>query len=211
MGVANWADAMIHSTRVRPKRPPRTKIVSLIEPIRIETDGLRWLAVRVASSCEAKVAEALTGLGYRSYCPLGAKFKFWSKGARRGPQKYVAQFPVFSRYIFVGLRAGQVLSAAADRNIEAVLGNSVGPLYVPAIAIRMMNDLELAHHWDETRSWREKSPFQPGSEALITAGPFAGVRATVDRLESESKIAVLVSLFCRLTPLELSPCQIEPA
>lgn len=211
MGKIGWASAMIHSTRVSNRRAPPIKDIPIREAVRIETEDMRWIAVCVEAGCELKVVDALMGLGYQSYCPLGAKFKFWSEGPRRSPRKFVRQHPVFSRYIFVGLMPGRVLSRTADDRITAILGDARGPIFMPATAVRAINDLELAYHWDETRSWREKSPFQPGSQALIKDGPFAGIYATVDKLESESKISVLVSLFGRLTPLELSPCQIDAA
>ena len=119
------------------------------------------------------------------------------------------QFPVFSGYIFAGIARGQHLGRSSVEKIAAILGDACGPLTIPARAIRTLNELELAFHWDETRSWREKSPFQRGSPIRITDGAYASFTATVDALVSETRIRVLVSMFGRLAPVELDIEAIE--
>lgn len=169
----------------------------IIEPRKLETANARWVAVRTAVGCEMRVAEELRVLDYRAYCPLGAKFVFWCDG-KRSRQKLVKQFPVFARYIFVGLAPGQVLGkgvvdvreksfyidpqtgqvkdvAASKRwlaaeRIECVLSDSAGPIPIPARAIETLNTAELARYWDETYNWRDPSrqPFAIGENVLIT-------------------------------------------
>lgn len=225
---------MATATLNRP--PPRSwRDRPIIEPSKVETTDARWVAVRTAVGCEQRVADELRILGYRAYCPLGAKFVFWSDG-KRSRQKLVKQFPVFARYIFVGLMPGQELGKgvvdvrqkltyfhdgeekiiaggkrwlAAER-IESVLSDSVGPIPIPARAIETLNTAELARYWDETYSWRDKPPFAPGETIMITgSGPFQHFYATVDAQQSEDKIKVLVSIFGRPTAVTLDMADIE--
>jgi transcriptional antiterminator RfaH len=210
VGKTNWANAVIHVSRVRAPRPQTPPAKPVIEPTRIETDGLRWHALATQAKCELRVKAELDGLGYRAYCPLGAKFVFWEH-TRRLKHKSVKQLPVFSRYIFVGLTALQVIGRHTVDKVIAVLSDTGGALTIPSAVIRRINDLELAYHWDETRSWREKSHFQVGSQARIVDGPLAGLYATVDEIASEERIRLLVELFGHSTPVELSACQIESA
>lgn len=211
MGAVDWAIAQIHSSRVRtPNRPP--KEIPIIPPSKIEVEDVRWIAVRTAPKCELRVAGDLAQLGYRPYCPLGAKFVFWKNGKmRRSPRKFVRQFPVFAGYIFVGLGTGQHLARDTVEKIVSILGDSSGPLRIPPAAIGKLNALETAYHWDETRSWREKSPFQPNSPIRITDGAYASFNATVDALVSETRIKVLVEMFGRATPVELDTGSVESA
>lgn len=208
MGAVDWTLAGIHASRVRtPNRPP--KEIPIIAPSRIEVDDVRWIAVRTAPKCELRVAQDLAALGYRPYCPLGAKFVFWKNGRQRAQRKFVRQFPVFAGYIFVGLSAGRVLARDTVEKIVSILGDSSGPLRIPPSAIGTINSLETAYHWDETRSWREKSPFKPGSPIRVTDGAYASYNATVDVLVSETRIKVLASMFGRMVPIELDMGSVE--
>lgn len=74
----------------------------LTEPVAIETRRLRWLAVLTAPACERRVADELNTLGFKAYCPLGRRLVSW-QGGRQLKQKLIREFPVFSRYLFVGI------------------------------------------------------------------------------------------------------------
>ena len=56
----------------------------------------------------------------------------------------------------------------------------------------------------------DKSDFVVGSEIEISDGPFAGFVGIVDRVESEQeKLTVMVSIFGRMTPVEIGYSQIK--
>lgn len=223
---------------IQRRPPPKSwRDRPIIEPRKVETTDARWVAVRTATGCEQRVADELRILDYRAYCPLGAKFVFWQDN-KFSRQKLIKQFPVFARYIFVGLAPGQELGKGVvdvrektfytDRNgeqqiiavgkrwlaaerIESVLSDSVGPIPIPPLAIETLNTAELARYWDETYSWRDpsKQPFAMGETVTIMNGSFAKFYATVDARQSEDKIKVLVSIFGRPTAIVLDMADIE--
>lgn len=56
----------------------------------------------------------------------------------------------------------------------------------------------------------KKSDFVLGSEVEIAAGPFAGFVGIVDKIEEENeKLVVMVSIFGRMTPVELGFDQVK--
>ena len=56
----------------------------------------------------------------------------------------------------------------------------------------------------------KKSEFNIGSEAEITDGPFAGFVGIIDRIDEENeRLTVMVSIFGRMTPVELSFNQVK--
>jgi len=56
----------------------------------------------------------------------------------------------------------------------------------------------------------EKAPFSVGSEVHITSGPFAGFVGIVDKIDEErERLTVMVSIFGRLTPVELGFDQVK--
>lgn len=183
----------------------------LVEPKKIAVEGISWRAVRVDASCERRVADDLQLLGFHAYCPLGRKHVSWV-GARQLKKKIVRQFPVFSRYIFAGhsIGAKRELDCDAHDKIHSIMKNCGRHMTVPTEAIAHINNLEFAGQWDETRSYIEKSPLKRAREVRIADnGPFHGFNATVDRLESESAVFLLVSIFGRPTPIKIDPELVE--
>lgn len=178
----------------------------LTEPVAIETLGLRWLAVLTAPACERRVADELNTLGFRAYCPLGRRLVSW-QGGRQLKQKLVREFPVFSRYLFVGLPTGFTLGRHLSDKIVSILGDASGPVVIPPAAIARINALELAGEWDETKPRR--SPFQPGVSVSIPRGPYAGFLATIDVQESETRLRVLVNMFGRQSAVSVDLAQVE--
>jgi transcriptional antiterminator NusG len=56
----------------------------------------------------------------------------------------------------------------------------------------------------------EKSPFSVGGEVHITKGPFAGFVGIIDKIDEErEKLTVMVTIFGRLTPVELGFDQVK--
>jgi transcriptional antiterminator NusG len=56
----------------------------------------------------------------------------------------------------------------------------------------------------------EKHTFEPGKEVDISEGPFAGFVGIIDSVDEENeKLTVMVSIFGRMTPVELSFDQVK--
>lgn len=57
---------------------------------------------------------------------------------------------------------------------------------------------------------REKSPFAVGNEVHVDSGPFAGFVGVIDKIDEErERLTVMVSIFGRLTPVELGFDQVK--
>jgi len=57
---------------------------------------------------------------------------------------------------------------------------------------------------------KEKAPFTVGNEVHIDSGPFAGFVGVVDKIDEErERLTVMVSIFGRLTPVELGFDQVK--
>lgn len=207
MGKTSFGNAAGQAGALRARAVPVPRR-SLRDSLPIDCAPWRWLAVRVASNCELLVADALTSLGHVGYCPLGAKLAFWS-GRKRVSEGFIRQFPVFARYVFAGIAHGVVLRKATSDRIEAILGDSSGPLFIPTAAIQQINKLECEFWWDETRRWIDRPEFDQGMAVRIKEGPLAGLSATVDGMTSESTIRLLVGLFGGARLVEIGIGQIE--
>lgn len=176
------------------------------EPQALDADGARWFAVRTSHARERPLQIELEAIGLRAYCPLVTKWA-WKHGRRTKDKR---QTPVFSRYIFAGCGPGQYVSRHTADGIEAVLGSYDSPIVIPPAALRAINALELAGEWDETRSWEEKTPFQPNRRVVVRGGAFADLDGLVDVAMSEDRIRVLISMFNQPVPVEIDACNLEP-
>lgn len=57
---------------------------------------------------------------------------------------------------------------------------------------------------------REKSPFAVGNEVHVASGPFSGFVGIIDKVdEDKERLTVMVSIFGRLTPVELGFDQVK--
>ena len=178
---------------------------------KIDVEAYRWVALRISHAKEFSAAEELTAKGFLGYCPMGRKFAIWASHKKRAPKGTIRNYPVFSRYIFCGLKEGQVVGRDTRIGVDWTLGDSSGPIYIPPIAIRHLNDLEISGEWDTTKDWREKSPYAVGSQVKITDGAFAGFQATVSALESENRIRLLIDMFGRAINVRVTPLQVSLA
>ena len=78
--------------------------------------------------------------------------------------------------------------AISQKEIERIIGQMKGEVAVAA----------------------KKSEFTVGSEVDITDGPFAGFVGIIEKIDDESeRVTVMVSIFGRMTPVELGFNQIK--
>ncbi|MBN2266992.1 MAG: transcription termination/antitermination factor NusG [Candidatus Babeliaceae bacterium] len=114
---------------------------------------------------------------------------------------------LFPGYILVEMEMGPAafrLVAAMPRVIRFLGGANPAPLSSREI------DRVLAQMRGEVKLAVEKCQFEVGKEVEITAGAFAGFVGIVDAIDEESeKLTIMVSIFGRMTPVELSFDQVK--
>jgi transcription antitermination factor NusG len=195
---------------VRDSQLQRDRAKKVSDPVAIDTDGVRWVAVRTMHASEWRVAVDLKAIGLRPYCPMIRKFVFRGVSRSASRSKTLIQQPVYARYLFVGLPPGRTVTRYCAEKIEGVLHDSSGPLAIPASGIAWINSQELAGVWDLRGPWKaDASNYSLGETVRISQGPFAGFPACVDAITSENRIKAIVNIFGRGTPVELDCCQIE--
>jgi transcription antitermination factor NusG len=186
----------------------------LIEPVRIETEGLRWAVARVAPGAERRVARDLAGEGLTAYCPLGRRLATQGRvvvnGLRRR-RRVMRQFVVFSPYLFLGCaparEVGRDIRDRSGERIGTVIGDATGPTWVAPRIIAEINALEIAGQWWE--NWAGQTRLKPGAEVVVKAGAFAELRGIVEALPAEMRVTIDLDLFGRPTPVTLDVCQVD--
>ena len=83
---------------------------------------------------------------------------------------------------------GEKPSALSDKEVERIFSQMSGKLAVST----------------------EKTPFAVGGEVHISSGPFSGFVGIIDKVDEErERLTVMVSIFGRLTPVELGFDQVK--
>ncbi len=131
-----------------------------------------------------------------------AKAKAPSEDAKRPEEEYL-----FPGYMLVELEpVTEALRLVSQTpRISRFLG---GKDPVPLSAVEM--ERVLAQVRGEVIVSREKHAFETGSETEIVDGPFAGFVGIIDTIDEEhEKLTVMVSIFGRMTPVELAFDQVK--
>jgi transcription antitermination factor NusG len=183
---------------------------------RLENRAIRpWTVLRVTSGMERKVAKALgpkteddpQGAGLAIYVPIERyrPARTWRSRTR----------PLMPGYIFADLPDEDSLDLARKNYaVREVMCRDGQPVKVPALAIGCMILMEACGEFDLT--WDAPAPIRnkargrkptrkwvKGQRVKVADGPLAGFLAEIIKADQADKIAVLVSIFGRETPVEL--------
>ena len=97
--------------------------------------------------------------------------------------RIVSLTPRISRFL-----GGEYPASLSDKEVERIFAQMEGKLSISS----------------------EKSPFSVGNEVHVCSGPFSGFVGIIDKVdEDKERLTVMVSIFGRLTPVELGFDQVK--
>ncbi len=170
-----------------------------------------WYVIHTYSGFENRVREALEekvrSLGLanrvgRVLVPTEEVVKI------RGGKKQVMTRKFFPGYVLMEMCIDDELQQLVKLTpkVTGFLGSGAQPAPLSQQEV----DLLLKQVDEGLSPSREKTQFEKGESVRITDGPFFGFNGVVDELHADqSKVKVLVSIFGRSTPVELSFLQVE--
>jgi transcriptional antiterminator NusG len=186
----------------------------------------RWYVLQTFPGKEAKVMRRFRDRGISAYHPLVRKVQ-----TVRG-RRIDRSVPLFATLIFIPdfqARIGGVFVEGVDRYLK--FDDRYYP-YLPEVAPTVrraevpiesrfvkrddklildmagIRNLEAVGNIPVARRYRL---LKAGQMIRVVGGPFAAFNGTIDRLDSNGRLKVLVNLFSRMTPIELDEGQIEAA
>lgn len=186
----------------------------------------RWYVLQTWPGKEAKVMQAFEDRGISAYWPLLRK-----TALRRGRKIDVVE-PLFAQLIF--LPDFQVYDAAVNAmmHIEGVQGllqfgewtatlPERAPDDRPAAApqgryvrrsTQSIPDMAGVRELEQLGNMpvaRKRRLFKAGQLVRVVDGPFSSFKGVIERLDSRGRLAVLLNVFARMTPVEFEEGQIE--
>jgi transcriptional antiterminator NusG len=179
--------------------------------------GVNWFVLRAVSGQEKKIKSyienEITRQNLAEYVPqiLIPSEKVFEM---RNGKKHVREKNFFPGYIIISadLSKGEVLHIITSiPGVIGFLGNSEGNSKVP-VPLRQSEINRILGRVDETADVEEapSMSFFKGENVKVVDGPFSGFIGTVEEVfDEKKKLNVVVKIFGRNTPVELSYAQVE--
>jgi len=176
--------------------------------------SMRWYVVHAYSGYEKKVAIAIRDRVemYNLQDKFGEVLVPTEEVVEmKGGQKRTSERKFFPGYVLVQMELDDD-SWHLVKETPRVMGFIGGKADKPAPITDKEADLILQRIQESDEAPRPKTLFEPGEMVRVTAGPFNDFNGNVEEVNYEkSKLRVAVSIFGRLTPVELDFTQVEKA
>lgn len=164
---------------------------------------MQWFVLRIAPHAEKDVDKSLREAGIECWLPVEKRVR----NAPHAKRKMVYTVPAVPGYMFVKVAACDRAWAGllSVEGVISVLGGACGPVPVSeAIRLKFKNKLEER----STDAEVVAAAFPVGSAVAIEEGPFASFSGTIEATLADQLAIVLVEIFGRFVPVELSLAQI---
>lgn len=174
----------------------------------------RWYVVQSKPRLELLATQRLNAEGFPVFWP-----HYLGTISHAGTRRIGVMRPVYPRYLFVAVDDRHALyTVEKTAGVSAVVYLGAEALTIPA---RVIAD-QMARTDDSGRLKREVAEslglvpptnhthrFKVDDNVKIVSGPFAGLLAVVERLDSNDSLRVCVEAFGRRTPVDLVEGQLQ--
>lgn len=184
-----------------------------------------WYVILSTIKGEDKAEESLDAAGFRTYAPR-QKFEKFNKRKRRFS---VIERRIAGRYLFVECeRNAEAWQAVREcKGVDHILPYGRPPIALNRDEVKALESIMAAEAdfvFDETRAGKlhrkeigktkretTRLRYPVGSRIFVKDGPFASFAAEVVNVTGRGHVRALVSIFGRLTEIELETRQVDIA
>jgi transcriptional antiterminator RfaH len=167
-------------------------------------EGLTWFVVVCNPKCERRAQLGLRRAGYQTYLP---RTKRWVVHARKKEER---ENPLFPRYLFLGLKAGQDFwKMSGVDGVEKIVRFDGKAIEIPWALLARLHTREEAGEFDFTREPDLGPQYQPGEIIRLSNGAFAGLQASVTTMLSKGRVEVLLNFLGRGAKVQVKATEVE--
>jgi transcription elongation factor/antiterminator RfaH len=161
----------------------------------------RWYLVHTLPRSEFRARMHLEAQGFRTYFPQV------SKTVRHARQLKAVRAPLFSRYVFIILNLGRDrwLSVKSTFGVSSLFTCDTRPVPVPSGAVEALID-----HPDQA-NLALCDGLRTGQQVRILSGPFADFVGTLERLDENGRVRVLLQMMGTAVPVATDRSRLLPA
>lgn len=147
----------------------------------------RWYLLYCKPRQELRAQQQLANQGYSSFLPQITQQKL------RGNKWLQTTEPMFPRYLFLHLSAGQELNISAIRSTRGIndfvrFGAQLAR--VPAELIQLLTEQQI-----KLKQQPQDTALKKGDEVSIVNGPLSGLQAVFNSADGDTRSSILVSLL----------------
>lgn len=165
-------------------------------------NGSHWFAVNIRPNCERKAVLNLERQGFETFLPVQVKT------VRHARQYRTVCRPLFPGYLFVALDLGRDRwrSVNGTHGVVTLVMNGGEPSRVPAGIVEGL--IAVATDKGVVRFDHE---LVAGQKVKILTGPFADFVGTLERLDDQGRVKVLLDMMGGSVPVMSRACELMPA
>jgi transcription elongation factor/antiterminator RfaH len=162
----------------------------------------RWYVVHTLPRSEGRASLHLKAQGFRTHYPT------IHKTTRHARKLRTVNAPLFPRYLFIILdpSRGRWLSIRSTVGVSSLVSCNGMPVPVPAGVVET-----LIEHGPEANLALFGNTLRKGQQVRILTGPFADFIGTLERLDDNGRVRVLLELMGTEVPVAISRSRLLPA
>ena len=164
--------------------------------------SLQWFVVNIRPNCERKAVLNLERQGFETFLPVQIKT------VRHARQYRTVCRPLFPGYLFVALdlTRHQWRSVNGTHGVVTLIMNGGEPSRVPEGVVESL--IEISSDKGVVRFDRD---LVPGQKVKILTGPFADFIGTLERLDDQGRVKVLLDMMGGQVPVRSRASELMPA
>lgn len=154
----------------------------------LQDPALPWIAVRTRTRSEKRVAGVLAHWGMECWAPTAPVRRKWSDRWK------VVDWPLFPGYVFARVPTDGWYPLLDLEGVHTVVKDGWRAAEIDRDILSGIR--EFASRLGKIQAEPEHVDwFEPGDIVLVAEGPFAGVRATVTRVDGRTRVAVGMTML----------------
>lgn len=171
------------------------------EPGGIAQNG-QWFAANIRPNCERKAVLNLERQGFETFLPVQVKT------VRHARQSRTVCRPLFPGYLFVALdlRRDRWRSVNGTYGVVALVMSGGQPAQIPCGIVEGLIGMS-----SPLGVIRFNHELGPGQRVKILTGPFADFIGTLERLDGQGRVRVLLDMMGGRIPVTSRACELMPA
>lgn len=180
----------------------------------------QWFVVRTNPCCDDRAMRNLSRAGFGVYQPI----RQVERQHHRTKAWVTKSYPLMPGYLFLQMPHGPHDWWAVRRceGVKGVLGqydrdHDLAPYPIPSRLVELIIAAQMNQEFDKTRAATAhrgetaRSKYLPGVTVMVRNHALASFGAEVRQVRANGTIDVLINIFGRMTPCELTTTQVELA
>jgi len=165
----------------------------------LKTSSKHWYVAYTFPNAEKSIQRSLVKMQITSFLPLRETVRDWKDRRKK------ISTPLFPNYIFIYSSHKERYEALCVKGIVKYVSFEGKPAIIRNEQIESLK--RLVHGDIEVH---QRSVLKPGNRVTITDGPFCGVVGTLERINGNTRLVVVIDCLGRAVSVNISSTMVTP-